>query len=189
MDHRTDPPLIIAEQRSLIQDLVKSNEGYIRRFEQLRLGCEDTSIDPEVDSESYINLMPMLKAPPARGVAGAPAKGAAGQEDPNTGAQGLSPENTKRPADFGISDQLSRLLQQYSLLMSTLVTEVSAPKYEIAEDSRSRIKSKIVLTHQQEMRRLEWDGVKKRVSEGWQTAEALVSIYLPFSWLICLIVQ
>ena len=165
MNHSTDQPMIIAEQRSLIQDLVKSNEGYIRRFEQLRVCCEDTPIDPEVVSASYINSMPMLKVPPARGSAGAPAVGAASQEDLITGAQGLGLEDNKRPADFGTSgvfssDQLSRLLQQYNLLMSTLLAEVSAPKYEIAEDSRSRIKANIVSTHKHETRHLELDSVK-----------------------------
>ena len=57
-------------------------------------------------------------------------------------------------SDLSLTDRLDWLLQQYRDLMLTLLSEVSAPRYEIAEDSRSRIKADLVLTQRREMKTL-----------------------------------
>ena len=43
----TEPPSVIAEQKSLIEDLAHSNQEYIRKFEMLRLGIEETQVKRE----------------------------------------------------------------------------------------------------------------------------------------------
>ncbi len=153
--------MVIAEQRSLIQHLVRSNERYIREFEQLKLGCKDIPTDPEVISKDYNNLMPMIKAPPIHGLAhGFADVSASGMANPNIGAQGLDPDAKMDLMDVDLSitdssDESNRLSQQYNNLICTLPAEVSAPKYKIAEESRSRIKADIALIHKREMRLLE----------------------------------
>ena len=50
---RTESPSVIAEQRSLIEDLAHSNQEYIRNFENLRLGIgEDAIKDGETTSKA-----------------------------------------------------------------------------------------------------------------------------------------
>ena len=41
---RTESPSVIAEQRSLIEDLADSNQEYIRKFEKLKLGVEGPAV-------------------------------------------------------------------------------------------------------------------------------------------------
>lgn len=157
--------MVIAEQRSLIQHLVRSNQRYIREFEQLKLGCKDVPTDSEVIFNDYNSLMPMIKAPPVHGLAHGLAHGfadvsASGTANPNIGAQGLDPDANMDLTDFDLSitdssDQSNRLSQQINNLLCTLLADVSAPKYEIAEESRSRIKADITLIHKREMRLLE----------------------------------
>lgn len=50
------------------------------------------------------------------------------------------------------------LLQHYDNLLRALLKQVSEPKYEIAEESRSRIKADIVTSHGREMRHTEQAG-------------------------------
>ena len=51
-------------------------------------------------------------------------------------------------------DQLGRTLLQVNLLLSAPLIEVSASDYEIADESRSRIKVDILTSHKREIRRL-----------------------------------
>ena len=86
------------------------------------------------------------------------------QRELSADAKGLDRESYKGSdiPNFSSSDRLGWLLQQYDNLMRTLLREVSAPDYEIAEESRSRIKADIVLTQRREMNTLSrgcWPGI------------------------------
>ena len=151
---------MIAEQRSLIQDLAKSNEDYTRKFEQLKLSCDSVPVHPEPILADNYNSMPTPKITTTQGSVQASAVGATSLTGPSTGAQGLSPGPYMgswyfHESDTSLPDQLSWLQQQYRKLMSTLLMEVSAPTYEIADDSRSRIKAEIVTIHIREMEHME----------------------------------
>ena len=164
MIHRTEPYTIIAEQRSLIEDLAKSNAGYIRNFERLKLNREEVSIDQESVPADWSNSMPTPKTLTARGPASTLTVDAPVQRESSADAKGLDrgPYKGSDIPYFSSSDRLGWLLQQYDNLMRTLLREVSAPDYEIAEESRSRIKADIVLTQRREMNTLSrgcWPGI------------------------------
>ena len=129
----------------------------MRKFEQLKLNCEDVPIHQEVISADCNNSMSMPRVPTAQDFASTPAIGAASQRELSNGAQDLRPESYQglvNTSGVPPPDRMSRLLQQHSNLLNTLLEEVSAPKYEIAEGSRSRIKTGIVTTHSREMLQL-----------------------------------
>lgn len=151
---------MIAEQRSLIQDLARSNEDYTRKFEQLKLSCDSVPVHPEPILADHYNSMPTPKTTTTQRSVHASAVGATSLRGPSTGAQGLGPGPYmgswySHESDTSLPDQLSWLQQQYRKLMSTLLMEVSAPTYEIADDSRSRIKAEIVTIHIREMEHME----------------------------------
>ena len=75
------------------------------------------------------------------------------QRESSADAKGLDqdPDKGFDIPSFTSSGRLGWLLQQYSNLMCALLREVSAPNYEIAEESRSRIRADIVLTQNREM--------------------------------------
>ena len=50
---RTEPPSVIAEQRSLIEDLAHSNQEYVRKFEELKLGMEGLAVE-DADTKSKV---------------------------------------------------------------------------------------------------------------------------------------
>ena len=151
---------MIAEQRSLIQDLARSNEDYTRKFEQLKLSCDSVPVHPEPILADHYNSRPTPKITTTQGSVHASAVGATSLRGPSTGAQGLGPGPYMgswyfHEPDTSLPDQISWLQQQYRKLMSTLLMEVSAPTYEIADDSRSRIKAEIVTIHIHEMEHME----------------------------------
>ena len=151
---------MIAEQRSLIQDLARSNEDYTRKFEQLKLSCDSVPVHPEPILADCNNTMPTPKVPTPQGWAGASAVDAARQRESSTGARGPGPGPYmgswySHGSVTSLPDQLSWLQQQYRKLVSALLIEVSARSYEIADDSRSRIKAEIVTIHIREMEYME----------------------------------
>ena len=156
MIHRTEPCTVIAEQRSLIEDLAKSNEGYIRKFKRLRLGCEEAPIDQESVPADWSSSMPPPQTLTAHGFASTLAVGAPSQGESNGDAKELNREPYKGSdiPSFSSSDRLGWLLRQYDILTRTLLREVSAPDYEIAEESRSRIRADIFSTQRREMNTL-----------------------------------
>ena len=101
--------------------------------------------------------IPRPPVPIAQELASASAMDAASQGEPSTGAPGpsLGPYKDSNPSTTSSPARLGWLLQQYSNLMSTLLREANALDYEITEESRSRIRANIVLTHKCEMKMLE----------------------------------
>lgn len=49
---RTESPSVIAEQRSLIEDLAHSNQEYMHKFEKLKLGVEESTVEDMYDASS-----------------------------------------------------------------------------------------------------------------------------------------
>ena len=100
--------------------------------------------------------MPTPKIPTTNRLAGALAVDAPSQTESSADANGLDREPYKGSdvPNFSLSDQFGWLLQQYRNLMRTLLREISAPSYEIAEESRSRIRADIILTQRREMNTL-----------------------------------
>ena len=146
--------MIIAEQRSLIEDLARSNEDYIRRFEQL--SCGEAPINQESVPADWSSSMPTPQTLTAHGLASTLAVDAPSQRESSADAKGLGREPNKGfdIPNFSSSDRLGWLLLQYSNLTRSLLREVSAPSYDIAEESRSRIKADIVSTQRREMNTL-----------------------------------
>ena len=141
----------------MIQDLARSNEDYIRRFEQLKLGSNDASINP-VLSSANLNLVATPGTPNSRRPNNV--LNVDNQREPNPSIKMFAPEidNGRRNLDTsGLRsgpNNLSWLLQQYSDLRNSLLREVGAPKYVIAEVSRLRIKGDIVASHNRETQNL-----------------------------------
>ena len=61
---------MIAEQRSLIEDLAHSNQEYIRKFEELKLGIESTAVE-HVDDASRIGALGREPSATTRSLPGA----------------------------------------------------------------------------------------------------------------------
>lgn len=68
---RTESPSVIAEQRSIIEDLAYSNQEYIRKFERLNLGIEGLAVEHAenvskfgvLESEMSTRMKPLPPAP------------------------------------------------------------------------------------------------------------------------------
>ena len=100
--------------------------------------------------------MPTPKALTAHGLASALAVDASRQRESSAVVNALDREPYRGSdiRNLSSSDRLGWLQQQYYDLMHTLLREVSAPTYEIAEESRSRIKADIVSTQTREIKAL-----------------------------------
>ena len=61
---------MIAEQRSLIEDLAHSNQEYIRKFEELKLGIENTAVE-HVDDASRVGALEREPSATTRSLPGA----------------------------------------------------------------------------------------------------------------------
>ena len=116
-------------------------------------------MNQDVTSPNTDSLIPTLQAATAQGFASPSVLGAAGQRWLSTGTRDFRPESYQGPYTFvPPPDGMRWLLQQYENLLRALMKEVSEPKYEIAEESRSRIKADIVTSHGREMRHTEQVG-------------------------------
>ena len=128
----------------------------MRKFERLKLSCEEAQIDQESVPADWSSSITTPKIPTTNRLTGALAVDAPSQTESSADASGLDREPYKGSdiPNFSSSDQFGWLLQQYRNLMRTLLREVSAPNYEIAEESRSRIRADIILTQRREMNTL-----------------------------------
>lgn len=116
-------------------------------------------MNQDITSPNTDSLIPTLQAATAQGFASSSALGAASQRWLSTGTQDFRPESYQGPYTFvPPPDGMRWLLQQYDNLLRALLKEVSEPKYEIAEESRSRIKADIFTSHGREMRHTEQVG-------------------------------
>lgn len=70
---RTESPSVIAEQRSLIEDLAHSNQDYVRKFEELKLGIEGTAVE-HVDDAPNTGAIEKGPSTTTRSLPGAPTR-------------------------------------------------------------------------------------------------------------------
>ena len=100
--------------------------------------------------------MPTPKIPAAHGFVSTLAVDALSRGEPSADGKGpdRKPYRDSDVSDLSPPDRLDWLLQQYRDLLVALSSEVNAPHYEIAEDSRSRIKAEIFQTQRREMKTL-----------------------------------
>ncbi len=68
---RTESPSVIAEQKSLIEDLAHSNQGYIREFERLKLGIGGPAVE-HGDDASNNREAERQSSPSTKSLPGAP---------------------------------------------------------------------------------------------------------------------
>ena len=175
---RTELPSVIAEQRSLIEDLAHSNQEYIRNFENLRLGIGGDAMNDAqiiskagaVEAELSNKTEPVLPAPIRKfnsmnfATLRTPL-----QDEENTRGLGFNepptvmslPPNarsgvttTEAPLEFD-QEVLFKQLRYFSMLVQDLLKEVDEPQYKITFQSRLRMKGGIAGLHEGERRELE----------------------------------
>ena len=121
----------------------------------LTLSRKDPSIRPDVVLSDGSPLMRRPKAPTAWESASSQTLNGGNQKDASTGVQMSGLGIDKNISNFHTSGgtpphNLMWLLQQYDRLMNALSKEILAPHYEIATESRSRIKDGIIASHMNE---------------------------------------
>ena len=172
---------MIEDQRSLIEDLARSNQDYIRKFESLKLGIEDNQSTQEAYSQKGGTSREMgwhlQEQPYVNSQRGAPRKRSDPQEahapHMDTGDMFLStsiqnmpvkqePNDTKPQREIQdnepAEDELFSHLKHYMSLVNNLLNEVDELKYDIRVDSRDRVKVEILRTYKHEMKiSQQWD--------------------------------
>ena len=155
-------------QNNLIEDLAKTNQDYINKFEKLKLGIEkqtsnltagDLSLDTEINSTlpqevNYLNF------------------NAYAYVTANRSETIKSILDTHAPS---ANDPRLTNLQHYFDLLTTMLDEVDEPKYQILLPSRSRVRVAIHDTFDQEMHFLAHpfgDDLSKRVRDHFATLVA-----------------
>ncbi len=164
---------MIGDQRSLIEDLARSNQDYIRKFEQLRLRIQDTPRPQEEDVQSdrtgggielhreqdTQNRGHRKGMSPDMGTANVNIK----EMYFNANVQGMSiprdlekPEQSRETQEAGAEEvTLFSHLKHYLSLVNNLLKEVDKIKYEIRIDSRDRVRTDICQAYQREMKQLD----------------------------------
>ena len=195
---RTEPPSIIAEQRSLIEDLWHSNQDYIRKFETLKIGIGETGGAHKEDEPKEI--LPTTKSSPRalRTTAG-PGQmsgltnstkflsNAMGDTNIDNLIVNTNVRNTSPPPvryERGISaletktiglDQnvLLNQLKHYSTLIVNLLKEVDEAQYDITLKSRAQVKGGIAGLRDMEMQELEGIWGRAAVQRAEQSFDSL----------------
>ena len=133
----------------MIEDLARSNDDYVRKFEQMKLSIDSA---PSVQSEGYDTSTTTLlsNSPDTRSIGDGLLLNAAlksSHAEPK-----LAGFTTAKVAPGQYSaDFLGLLLEHYHTLMGKLLQELHAPEYQIPIESRSRIREDIIGTHTREI--------------------------------------
>ena len=176
---RAESPSVIAEQRSLIEVLSHSNQEYIRKFETLKIGIEETG-GAHKENEPKENF-PTTRSSPRTLRNTARSGQMSGLANPtkllsnakgntnidnliiNTNVRNISPPPFQKERDMlglettTVLDQkvLMKQLEHYSMLIVNLLKEVDEAQYDIALKSRLRVKGGIAGLRDMEMQELE----------------------------------
>ena len=164
---------MIEYQKSLIEDLARSNQDYIRKFESLKLGIRSTAKVPEeaIQSHGTGNGIKSRRAEDIYGCEHKENRDLKGIETANVNAKDLhinanflgvsAPPVFERAeqAEHGQTveprnDTLMSHLKHYLSLVNNLLDEVDKAKYEIRSNSRDGIRRSISQAYQREMRPL-----------------------------------
>ena len=176
---RTESPSVIAEQRSLIEDLSHSNQEYILKFENMKIGIEGVRGAHKEDEPKEIFSTTKSSPGALRTTAGSVqmsglinpttslsnAMGNTNIDNPivNTNVRNISPPpvleremSASETKKTGLDQKmLLKQLEHYSTLIVNLLKEVDEVQYDITFESRSRVKGGIVGLRGVEMQELE----------------------------------
>lgn len=166
---------MIEDQRSLIEDLARSNQDYIHKFEQLKLGIQDTprlqedvqkdrtgcGIELQREKDTQNHGYSKSKSMNSRRTATANVN--INNMYINSNVQSRSTprgfektEQSPNTQELGSEeDTLFSHLKHYLSLVNNLLDEVDEIKYEIRIDSRDRVRTDICQAYQREMKQLD----------------------------------
>ena len=176
---RTESPSVIAEQRSLIEDLSHSNQEYIRKFENMKIGIEgirgaDKGAEPKALYPTTRSSSRTLRntarsgqmsrlTNPTEFLSNAMGNTNIDNLIVNTNVRNISPSPV-REREMSASETkttdldqkvLLKQLEHYSKLIVNLLKEVDEVQYDITFESRSRVKGGIAGLRDMEMQELE----------------------------------
>ena len=150
---RQESPDVIACQRTVIEDLARSNDNYVRQFEQMKLSID---INPSAGDVEHRYRTPALFTQPSRPesigngpfihASFNPTQAPSQLEDP-----ACSEQQFEKPS----IDVLRLALTHYHNLMGTVLQQVYSPAYQIPSASRNNIKNDVWGTHMREINRTE----------------------------------
>lgn len=188
---------MIEDQRSLIEDLAKSNQDYIRKFEQMKLEIhnipetlpKDVQSDPtggrielerEQNTQNHGHSKSKSKSmSPERATT---ASANVNNKYINANFQSLSiplfdktKQSRKKQKVGSEEDTLFSHLKHYLNLVNSLLDEVDEIKYEIRVDSRDRVRTDICEAYQREMKHLDTSHKSTRMVLAEQQLAPLVA--------------
>jgi len=187
---------VIEDQRSLIEDLAKSNQDYIRKFEQMKLGIQNIPETPPKDAQSdrtgggielereqstqNNGLSKSKSMSPERATT---ASANINNMYINTNVQGLpiprgfekTTQLRKKQKVGSEEDTLFSHLKHYLSLVNSLLDEIDEIKYEIRVDSRDRVRTDICEAYQREMKHLDTSHKSTRMVLAEQQLAPLVA--------------
>ena len=141
---RNEPATAIADQKSLIEDLAQSNQDYIKKFENLKLGIEEP---PSISTTNVRTVTDTAKSssPPVVNLFNI-----SNHFEDVSGASG-SIKNMPKAHVPSSNDDGPIALQHYFDMLTSMLKEVDEFRYKITNSSRSRVRHAIHDTFDQEM--------------------------------------
>ena len=194
---RAESPSVIAEQRSLIEDLSHSNQEYIRKFENMKIGVEGIrgahkENEPKENFPTTRSIPPTLRTTGRSGQMSGLTKPtkfwshAMGDTNTanlivNTNVRNISPPpvrergmSASETKTTGLDQEmLLKQLEHYSTLIVNLLKEVDQVQYDISLKSRSRVKGGIAGLRDMEMQELEGIWGRAAVQRAIQSFDSL----------------
>lgn len=184
---------MIEDQRSLIEDLARSNQDYIHKFEQLKLGIQNTprtqedvqngrtgcgiEMQREQDTQNHDHSKSM--SPKRTATANVNINNMYINADVRSMSIPRGFEKTEQPRKAqeleSEEDTLFSHLKHYLSLVNNLLDEVDEIKYEIRVDSRDQVRSDICQAYQREMKQLDTLHTNMRFEQAEQKLAPLVA--------------
>ena len=193
---RTESPSVIAEQRSVIEDLSHSNQEYIRKFENMKIGIEGIRGAHKEDEPKEI--FPTTKSSPRALRTTARSGLMSGLTNPmkflshamgdtnvdnlivNTNVRNISPPPVRERGmsaskmTIGLDQEVMlKHLEHYSTLIVNLLKEVDEAQYDLTLKSRPRVKGGIAGLRDMEMQELERIWGRAAVQRAKQSFDSL----------------
>ncbi len=189
---------MIEDQRSLIEDLAKSNQDYIRKFEQMKLGIQNIpeTLPKDVQSDRTGGGIELEREQNTQNHGHSKSKSKSMSPERattesaninnmyiNANVQGLpiprgfekTKQSRKKQKVGSEEDTLFSHLKHYLSLVNSLLDEVDEIKYEIRVDSRDRVRTDICQAYQREMKHLDTSHKSTRVVLAEQQLAPLVA--------------
>ncbi|KAK4690762.1 hypothetical protein P7C71_g6103, partial [Lecanoromycetidae sp. Uapishka_2] len=147
-----ESPSVIADQKSLIEDLARSNQQYIQKYEKLRLAIVTESPEPEQYAQAGSQNRDLGSTLSQHLSFNA--------VDMTNSVQNISlsreaeVQTSSAEAPDAKGDALLTHLEHYLRLLNNLLNEVDKLEYEIADESRFAMKDALCRSYNREMRDL-----------------------------------